>query len=77
LVELDDLDSAVASIRNIKPRVATNIVLATGTTYEVVECIKPPLQIPPVSEDWKFNFKIADLGMGKSLRFKEFDMERT
>ena len=74
-MELEDLDSAVASIRNVKPRVATNVVLATEMTYEVVECIKPTLQIPLVSEDWRFNFKIADLGMGNSLHFKKFDME--
>jgi len=34
-----------------RTRVATSIVLVNRATYEVVECTKPQLQIPPVPED--------------------------
>jgi len=74
MIEVENLDLAVASLSDIRPRAATSIVLASGDTYEVVECIKPQLSIPLVPEDWKVNFKIADLGMGSHVFVSSIDI---
>jgi hypothetical protein len=54
---------------NTTPKVIDTIDLPDGSKYDILDCSQSPLQIPPKTEDWKVEAKIADLGMGKKERF--------
>jgi serine/threonine protein kinase len=68
LTELETIQSAVAPVLDTTPSVLETLVLPSGTSFDVVECSQIPLEIPSHHEDWDVKAKIADLGMGVSMK---------